>query len=255
MDNYEAMKPWEHGKIVEIHPDIKAISVYSVVYENKDFYVCRVSGSTEIITIRKNSYQNYVFESYEKYMSWRRNNSLDSLNNRRFFVYIPKDGKISFADNFPVRDSLDEALAKAERAYDEEEKSFKRLQTSLEYYANRIEDTKETLRLLITVLLILIWKPITVLVFLERSPLLIMVNHLLMVLLIEVGQISLISLQNNLLFPVILLIMKSMLKNGGVKTRSFSLKIKLIPRNMTLIMRRLSRQKLVVSILSCIKGD
>ena len=37
-------------------------------------------------------------------------------------------------------------MAKAERAYDEEEKSFKRLQTSLEYYANRIEDTKETLR-------------------------------------------------------------------------------------------------------------
>ena len=79
-------------------------------------------------------------------MSWRRNNSLNSLNNRRFFIYIPKDGKISFADNFPVRDYLDEELAKAERAYDEEEKSFKRLQTSFEYYANRIEDTKETLR-------------------------------------------------------------------------------------------------------------
>ena len=112
MDNYEAMKPWEHGKIVEIHHDIKSISVYPVVYENKDFYVCRLSGSTEIITIRKNSYQNYVFESYEKYMSWRRNNPLASLNSRRFFVYIPKEGKISFADNFPVRDSLDEALAK-----------------------------------------------------------------------------------------------------------------------------------------------
>lgn len=40
MDNYEAMKPWEHGKIVEIHHDIKSISVYPVVYENKDFYVC-----------------------------------------------------------------------------------------------------------------------------------------------------------------------------------------------------------------------
>ena len=25
MDNYEAMKPWEHGKIVEIHPDILCI--------------------------------------------------------------------------------------------------------------------------------------------------------------------------------------------------------------------------------------
>lgn len=146
MDNYEVMKPWEHGKIVEIHHDIKSISVYPVVYENKDFYICRVSGSTEVITIRKNSCQNYVFESYEKYMSWRRNNPLASLNSRHFFVYIPKDGKISFADNFPVRDSLDEALAKAEHAYDEEEKSFKRLQTSFEYYANRIEDTKETLR-------------------------------------------------------------------------------------------------------------
>lgn len=146
MDNYEAMKPWEHGKIVEIHHDIKSISVYPVVYENKDFYVCRVSGSTEVITIRKNSYQNYVFESYEKYMSWRRNNPLASLNSKHFFVHIPKNGKISFADNFPVRDSLDEALAKAEHAYDEEEKTFKRLQTSFEYYANRIEDTKETLR-------------------------------------------------------------------------------------------------------------
>lgn len=54
MDNYEVMKPWEHGKIVEIHHDIKSISVYPVVYENKDFYVCRVSGSTEVIIIRKN---------------------------------------------------------------------------------------------------------------------------------------------------------------------------------------------------------
>ena len=53
MDNYETMKPWEHGKIVEIHHDIKSISVYPVVYENKDFYVCRLSGSTEIITIEK----------------------------------------------------------------------------------------------------------------------------------------------------------------------------------------------------------
>lgn len=146
MDNYEAMKPWEHGKIVEIHHEIKSLSVYPIVYENKDFYVCRMSGSTEVIIIRKHSNTNLVFESYEKYVVWKRNNTLLNFSGRRFFVHVPKNGKISFADNFPVRDALDEALAKAERAYDEEEKSFKRLQTSFEYYANRIEDTKETLR-------------------------------------------------------------------------------------------------------------
>lgn len=146
MDNYEAMKPWEHGKIVEIHHDIKSLSVYPIVYENKSLYVCRVVGSTEIITIRKHSGISYVFESYEKYQDWRQKNPTASLVSRHFYVHIPKDKKITFADNFPVRDSLDEALAKAEFSYEEEEKSFKRLKQNLEYYSNRIEDSKETLR-------------------------------------------------------------------------------------------------------------
>lgn len=148
MDNYEAMKPWEHGKIVEIHHDIKyikSLSVYPIVYENKDFYVCRMSGSTEVITIRKNSYQNYVFESYEKYVDWKKNNTLLNFSGRRFFVHIPKNGKISFADNFLVRDALDEALAKAEFAYEEQKKNLdclKRIQNS---YLSRIESTEEEL--------------------------------------------------------------------------------------------------------------
>lgn len=148
MDNYEAMKPWEHGKIVEIHHDIKYIKslyVYPIVYENKDFYVCRMSGSTEVITIRKNSYQNYVFESYEKYVDWKKNNTLLNFSGRRFFVHIPKNGKISFADNFLVRDALDEALAKAEFAYEEQKKNLdclKRIQNS---YLSRIESTEEEL--------------------------------------------------------------------------------------------------------------
>ena len=143
MDNYEAMKPWEHGKIVEIHPDIKAISVYSVVYENKDFYVCRVSGSTEVITIRKNSYQNYVFESYEKYVDWKKNNTLLNFSGRRFFVHIPKNEKISFADNFPVRDALDEALAKAEFAYEEQKKVLDRLKIIKKDYLSKIEKVEK----------------------------------------------------------------------------------------------------------------
>lgn len=145
MDNYEAMKPWEHGKIVEIHHDIKSISVYPVVYENKDFYVCRVSGSTEVIIIRKNSYQNYVFESYEKYVAWKRNNTLLHFSGKRFFVHIPKNGKISFADNFPVRDALDEALAKAEFAYEEQKKVLDRLKTINKDYLSKIEKIEEEL--------------------------------------------------------------------------------------------------------------
>lgn len=145
MDNYEAMKPWEHGKIVEIHHEIKSLSVYPIVYENKDFYVCRMSGSTEVIIIRKHSNTNLVFESYEKYVVWKRNNTLLNFSGRHFFVHVPKNGKISFADNFPVRDALDEALAKAEFAYEEQKKnldSLKRIQNS---YLSKIESTEEKL--------------------------------------------------------------------------------------------------------------
>ena len=145
MDNYEAMKPWEHGKIVEIHHDIKSISVYHVVYENKDFYVCRVSGSTEVITIRKNSHQNYLFESYEKYVDWKKNNTLLNFSGRRFFVHIPKNEKISFADNFPVRDALDEALAKAEFAYEEQKKVLDRLKMIKKDYLSKIEKVEKEL--------------------------------------------------------------------------------------------------------------
>lgn len=145
MDNYEAMKPWEHGKIVEIHHDIKSISVYPVVYENKDFYVCRVSGSTEVITIRKNSYQNYLFESYEKYVDWKKNNTLLNFSGKRFFVHIPKNEKISFADNFPVRDALDEALAKAEFAYEEQKKALDRLKAIKKDYLSKIEKIEKEL--------------------------------------------------------------------------------------------------------------
>lgn len=145
MDNYETMKPWEHGKIVEIHHDIKSISVYPVVYENKDFYVCRVSGSTEVITIRKNSYQNYLFESYEKYVDWKKNNTLLNFSGRRFFVHIPKNKKISFADNFPVRDALDEALAKTEFAYEEQKKVLDRLKIIKKDYLSKIEKVEKEL--------------------------------------------------------------------------------------------------------------
>ena len=145
MDNYEAMKPWEHGKIVEIHHDIKSLSVYPIVYENKDFYVCRMSGSTEVIIIRKHSSINSVFESYEKYVAWKKKNTLLNFSGRRFFVHIPKNEKISFADNFPVRDSLDEALAKAEFAYEEKKKTIDRLKTIWKDYLSRIEIAEEEL--------------------------------------------------------------------------------------------------------------
>ena len=147
MDNYEVMKPWEHGKIVEIHHDIKSISVYPIVYENKDFYVCRMSGSTEVIIIRKhsNTNTNLVFESYEKYVAWKRNNTLLNFNGRRFFVHIPKNEKISFADNFPVRDALDEALAKAEFAYEEQKKVLDRLKTIKKEYLSKIEKVEKEL--------------------------------------------------------------------------------------------------------------
>lgn len=145
MDNYEAMKPWEHGKIVEIHHEIKSISVYPIVYENKDFYVCRMSGSTEVIIIRKHSNTNLVFESYEKYVAWKRNNTLLNFSGRRFFVHIPKNEKISFADNFPVRDALDEALAKAEFAYEEQKKVLDRLKTIKKEYLSKIEKVEKEL--------------------------------------------------------------------------------------------------------------
>ena len=146
MDNYEAMKPWEHGKIVEIHPDTKTISVYPIVYENKSLYVCRMSGSTEVITIRKDSAVNFVFVSYEKYVAWKQKTTLLNFNGRHIFVHIPKNGKISFADNFPVRDALDEALAKAEFACEEQKKRLDYLKTICNDYLSRIEKTEEELK-------------------------------------------------------------------------------------------------------------
>ena len=146
MDNYEAMKPWEHGKIVEIHHDIKSLSVYPIVYENKSLYVCRVSGSTEVIIVRKSSSTNYVFESYEKYQIWRQRNPLANLSSRHFYVHIPKGEKISFADNFPVRDFLDEALAKAEFAYEEKNRTLERLRLISDDYINRIEIAEDDLK-------------------------------------------------------------------------------------------------------------
>lgn len=144
--NYEAIKPWEHGKIVEIHHDIKSLSVYPIVYENKSLYVCRVVGSTEVIIVRKGSNVNYVFESYEKYQVWRQKNPLANLSSRHFYVHVPKNEKITFADNFPVRDSLDEALAKAETSYEDTKKTLKRLKTNSEYYLNRVKDTEDGLK-------------------------------------------------------------------------------------------------------------
>lgn len=150
MDNYEAMKPWEHGKIVEIHHDIKSLSVYPIVYENKDLYICRMTGTTEVFTIRKHSTVNRVFESYEKYMNWKQKKTLENFAGKHFYVHIPKDKKISFADNFPVRDSLDEALAKAEFSYDEEKETLGRLKIISNDYLSRIEKIERSLETKLT---------------------------------------------------------------------------------------------------------
>lgn len=144
--NYEAMKPWEHGKIVEIHHDIKSLSVYPIVYENKSLYVCRVVGSTEVIIVRKGSSVNHVFESYEKYQIWRQKYPLANLSGSHFYVHIPKSEKITFADNFPVRDSLDCALAKAENSYEDMKKTLERLKSNSEYYTNRVKNTENGLK-------------------------------------------------------------------------------------------------------------
>lgn len=138
--NYDVLKPWEHGKMVEVYPQKLGIAVYSVVYENKDFFVCRIDGGTELLTLRKGIYTYKVFSSYEAYQKWIEEHPTWSS---KCYIFIPKNQKITFADYFNVKTGLDVELEKTEKELEDIKRGITSAETDATYYQLRSESLKK----------------------------------------------------------------------------------------------------------------
>lgn len=141
--NYDTLKPGEHGKMVEIYPQKTGIAVYSVVYESKDFFVCRIDGGTELLTLRKESRTCKVFSSYEDYQKWMKVYPTWAL---KCYIFVPKNQKIAFADNFNVKNSLDVELEKAEKELEDTKKALTNAEESAAFYRLRSKSLKKLQR-------------------------------------------------------------------------------------------------------------
>lgn len=137
------------GTVYEINLKTRMKNLYPVVYENKDYYVCKVHGCTGIKTFLKSSFGYDASRSVITYTTFKKDYEDGKYSNwnTRIFVFV-KTGEPACFEPFMKMTPEEHRLEILEKNLNTAKDTLNRTIANLKYNEKCVENAKERVKAL-----------------------------------------------------------------------------------------------------------
>lgn len=137
------------GTVYEINLKTRMKNLYPVVYENKDYYICKVHGCTDIKTFLKSSFCYNASISVITYPTFKKDYEDGKYSNwnTRIFVFV-KNGEPACFEPFMEMTPEEHRLEILEKNLNGAKDILSRAISNLKYTEKCVENAKEKVKAL-----------------------------------------------------------------------------------------------------------
>ena len=137
------------GTVYEINLKTRMKNLYPVIYENMDYYVCKVHGCNDIKIFRKTSFGYNASRSVITYATFKEDYEDGKYSNWNIpiFVFV-KTGEPAYFEPFMEMTAEEHRLEILERSLNEAKNFLSRAISNLKYNEKCVENAKEKVKTL-----------------------------------------------------------------------------------------------------------